>query len=144
MWYWICSVARDCWISFYEKSQPEKPWWDLGNVFFSFASLTRKLQANDLQKIIVSLRITFPILICFVHCSVFSLIRLSNHALFLYILPWGSNHLLRMVMEPKYLSKEVIIHPNHHRRRWARILRAYTLTHCYLNTTLESHHMAWI
>ena len=24
---------------------------------------------------------------------------------------------LRMVMEPKYLSKEVIIHPNHHLRR---------------------------
>ena len=26
----------------------------------------------------------------------------------------GSNHLLRMVMAPKYLPEEVIIHPNHH------------------------------
>ena len=26
----------------------------------------------------------------------------------------GSNHLLRMVMEPKYLPEKVIIHPNHH------------------------------
>ena len=29
----------------------------------------------------------------------------------------GSSHLLRMVMEPKYLAEEVIIHPNHHLRR---------------------------
>ena len=26
----------------------------------------------------------------------------------------GSNHLLRMVMEPKYYAEEVIGHPNHH------------------------------
>ena len=32
--------------------------------------------------------------------------------------PQGSNHLLRMVMEPKYLATEVIIHPNHHLTRW--------------------------
>ncbi len=38
------------------------------------------------------------------------------------IYPYGSNHLLRMVMEPKYLS-EMIIHPNHHLTRWARIPR---------------------
>ena len=28
-------------------------------------------------------------------------------------LPWGSNHLLRMVMEPKYFAEKVIGHPNH-------------------------------
>ncbi len=32
-------------------------------------------------------------------------------------MPYGSNHLLRMVMEPKYLSEEVIIHPKHHLTR---------------------------
>ena len=32
--------------------------------------------------------------------------------------PLGSNHLLRMVMEPKYLAEEVIIHPNHHLTMW--------------------------
>ena len=31
--------------------------------------------------------------------------------------PYGSNHLLKMVMEPKYLTEEVIIHPNHHLTR---------------------------
>ena len=25
---------------------------------------------------------------------------------------------LRMVMEPKYLAEEVIVHPNHHLTRW--------------------------
>ena len=34
------------------------------------------------------------------------------------ILPIGSNHLLRMVMEPKYPSEEVIKHPNHYLTRW--------------------------
>ena len=33
-------------------------------------------------------------------------------------IPWGSNHLLRMVMEAKYLAEKVIIHPNHHLTRW--------------------------
>ena len=32
--------------------------------------------------------------------------------------PYKSNHLLRMVMEPKYLSEEVIVHPNHHLTGW--------------------------
>ena len=32
--------------------------------------------------------------------------------------PYGSNHLLRMVMEPEYLAEDVIIHPNHHLTRW--------------------------
>ena len=27
--------------------------------------------------------------------------------------PSGSNHLLRMIMEPKYLAEKVIVHPNH-------------------------------
>ena len=31
--------------------------------------------------------------------------------------PEGSNHLLRMVMEPGYLPEEVIVHPNHHLTR---------------------------
>ena len=30
--------------------------------------------------------------------------------------PQGSNHLLRMVMEPEYYSEEVIRHPNHQLR----------------------------
>ena len=32
--------------------------------------------------------------------------------------PWGSNHLLRMVVEPKNLAEEVIIPPNHHLTKW--------------------------
>jgi len=38
--------------------------------------------------------------------------------LYYTILPIGSNHLLRMVLEPKYLSEEVIKHPNHYLTRW--------------------------
>ena len=38
-------------------------------------------------------------------------------ALYIYINynvnPKGSNHLLRMAMEPKYFAEEVIVHPNH-------------------------------
>ncbi len=30
----------------------------------------------------------------------------------------GSNHLPRMVMEPKFLAEEVIVHPNHPLTRW--------------------------
>ena len=38
----------------------------------------------------------------------------------------GTNHLLRMVMEPKYLAKE-IIHPNQNLRRW---LDPYKIMYC--------------
>ena len=41
-------------------------------------------------------------------------------------------HLLRMVMEPKYLSEEVIVHLNHPLTRWARIPRVH-------NQLLDQH-----
>ena len=44
---------------------------------------------------------------------------LKNKMLFQHVpLPYKSNHLLRMAMEPKYLSEEVIVHPNHHLTGW--------------------------
>ena len=33
-------------------------------------------------------------------------------------IPYGSNHLLRMVVEPKYYVEKVIGHPNHQLRIW--------------------------
>ena len=42
-WYWICSVVRDCWISFYEKSQPtRKNMMGCGKGVSFFASPSRK------------------------------------------------------------------------------------------------------
>ena len=32
--------------------------------------------------------------------------------------PWGSNHLLRMVMQPEYFAEEVIVHPSWIPREW--------------------------
>ena len=40
-----------------------------------------------------------------------------NLLYFVHLYPEGSNHLLRMVMEPKYVAEEVIVHPNHHLTR---------------------------
>ena len=33
-------------------------------------------------------------------------------------IPWGSNHLLRMAMKPKYYAEEVMGHPNRYLRIW--------------------------